>query len=166
MWDHVRYCWRTKFILSTYLVLFVAVGWMGLKFTAALTPFFAEVTQDANRQLLVGAAAEPKLSELERVQSLVQAIRIHPHWITLANFAWHTQDVDTRWQNIFYGWGTLKIGDQNMAMLSVALKSIFWWYNELMSIDMMWYDVIWCDMMWYDVIWCDMMWYDVIWCDM
>ena len=29
--------------------------------------------QDANRQLLVGAAVEPQLSELPRVQSLVEA---------------------------------------------------------------------------------------------
>lgn len=34
---------------------------------------FPNASKDANRQLLVGAAAEPKLSELERVQSLVQA---------------------------------------------------------------------------------------------
>ena len=34
---------------------------------------FSHHYQDANRQLLVGAAVEPKLPELDRVQSLVQA---------------------------------------------------------------------------------------------
>lgn len=33
----------------------------------------APLEEDANRQLLVGAAVEPKVSELERVQSLVEA---------------------------------------------------------------------------------------------
>ena len=53
-----------------YIPRFVGLGWNGTSTSVHCDG------QDANRQLLVGAAVEPKLSELERVQSLVQAIRI------------------------------------------------------------------------------------------
>lgn len=45
----------------------------GLYIPGGATSDFSHHYQDANRQLLVGAAVEPKLPELDRVQSLVQA---------------------------------------------------------------------------------------------